>query len=166
MNCVALPHALWTQSLQRLKIKWTNPQKGKNNAERHYKRQHLVRMCLNCTLLEAGGVSGRTTAYFHAWISHLPRKGSCRTTLRKPKSPLWKGGPRGENPSDYVQQMEKGGGSKAYESLSSAGRAPHTAPSSALPTNRAAQRPRPGLQVPEILHLRLPPAATLYRQLS
>lgn len=105
------PHTKWTaqrchmpcgQSLQRLKIKWTNPQEGKNNTGRHYKRQHLVRVCLNCTLPEAGGVFGRATAYSYAWISRLQRKGSCCTTLRKPKSPLWKGGLQGENPSDYV----------------------------------------------------------------
>lgn len=29
MNCATLPHASWTQSLQRLKIKWTNLWKGK-----------------------------------------------------------------------------------------------------------------------------------------
>ena len=59
-------------------------------------------------------VFGRNTACFHVRFSRLKTRGCWCITLRKPKSPPWKGGPQKEKPSDYMeQQMEKGRESKA-----------------------------------------------------
>ena len=116
MSRPALPQASRTPRLPRLKIKRTDPweEETQDWQALQTKRQHLCHRCLHRTLLEAGGVFGRSPARLRVRCSPWQARGCWCTTLRKPKSPPWKGGPQKEKPSDDIkQQTRKGGGVKS-----------------------------------------------------